>query len=133
MKIVFDTNTVVSALLFNNGQLSWLRHHWQRSNVTLLASEATVNELIRVLAYSKFQLEPDEIEILLADFIPSVTVTDVVARKGNPLCRDADDQMFVDLAISGKADLLVTGDKALLAMSLHCEIITPREFRDRTI
>jgi len=130
VKIVFDINTVVSALLFNNGQLSWLRHYWRRSNVTSLASETTVNELIRVLAYSKFQLEPDEIEILLADFIPYVTVIDVVARKSNPLCRDADDQMFVDLAISGKADLLVTGDKALLAMSLHCEIITPREFSD---
>ena len=73
---------------------------------------------------------PNEIEILLADFIPYVTVIDVVAGKSNPLCRDADDQKFVDLAISGKADLLVTGDKALLAMSLHCEIITPREFRD---
>jgi len=130
VKVVFDTNTIVSALLFTIGQLSWLRHYWSIRNVTSLASKATVDELIRVLAYPKFQLEVDEINILLAEYIPYATVVKVIARKNNPRCRDPGDQIFVDLAISGSADILVTGDKALLAMSLPCKIITPRQFKE---
>jgi putative PIN family toxin of toxin-antitoxin system len=130
VKVVFDTNTIVSALLFTKGQLSWLRHYWSIQNITSLASNATVDELIRVLAYPKFQLEADEINILLAEFVPYVTVVKVTARKNNPRCRDPGDQIFVDLAISGSADVLVTGDKALLAMNLPCKIITPREFKE---
>ena len=130
MKVVSDTNTIVSALLFTNGQLAWLRHYWSIQNVISLASKSTVDELIRVLAYPKFQLEVDEINILLAEFIPYVTVVKVTARKNNPRCRDPGDQIFVDLAMSGGADVLVTGDKALLAMSLPCKIITPREFKE---
>jgi putative PIN family toxin of toxin-antitoxin system len=130
VKVVFDTNTIVSALLFSSGQLSWLRHYWSIQHVTSLASKATVDELIRVLAYPKFQLEPDGINILLAEHIPTVTEVEVTAVKHNPRCRDTDDQIFVDLAISGNADVLVTGDKALLAMSLACKIITPRKFKE---
>jgi len=127
--VVLDTNAVVSALLFSQGQLSWLRHFWQGSDVSVLSSKATIDELIRVLAYPKFELDREEINALLADFLPYVIAVDVAPTKSNPMCRDPDDQIFVDLAISGKANYLVTGDKALLEMKLYCEVITPREMK----
>lgn len=89
-----------------------------------------MDELIKVLAYPKFQLSEEEIEILLGDFLPHVEAVRVVRRKNNPVCEDPDDQIFVDLAISGHADALVTGDKALLKMELPCPVFNPAEFRE---
>ena len=116
MRVVFDTNTVVSALLFNHGRLSWLRYHWRREDIVALASKATTDELIRVFAYPKFQLSRAAIESLLAEYLPHVHAISVSSRRKSPKCRDPYDQMFVDLAIQGQADVLVSGDRDLLSM-----------------
>jgi len=55
MRVVFDTNTVISALLFG-GSLGWLVAHWQNELVTPLVSRETAQELLRVLGYPKFGL-----------------------------------------------------------------------------
>ena len=48
MRVVFDTNTVISALLFR-GAASWLLEHWQRDEVTPLLNHQTAHELLQVL------------------------------------------------------------------------------------
>lgn len=131
MRVVFDTNTVVSALLFGHGQLSWLRDHWRSDNVAALVSRPTVDELIRVLAYPKFDLDKIEIEALLADYLPFTEAVAVSPRTQSPQCRDIDDQMFVDLAIQGRADVLVTGDQALLAMDIGVVIEQAADYKRR--
>ena len=131
MRVVFDTNTVVSALLFGHGQLSWLRDHWRSDNVAALVSRPTVDELIRVLAYPKFDLDKIEIEALLADYLPFTEAVAVSPRTQSPQCRDIDDQMFVDLAIQGRADVLVTGDQALLAMDIGMVIEQAADYKRR--
>ena len=131
MRVVFDTNTVVSALLFGHGQLSWLRDHWRSDNVAALVSRPTVDELIRVLAYPKFDLDKIEIEALLADYLPFTEAVAVSPRTQSPPCRDIDDQMFVDLAIQGRADVLVTGDQALLAMDIGVVIEQAADYKRR--
>jgi putative PIN family toxin of toxin-antitoxin system len=131
VRVVFDTNTVVSALLFERGRLGWLRTHWQRDDVIALVSRATVDELIRVLTYPKFQLDKADIEALLADYLPYTEPVDVTPRKGSPRCADADDQMFVDLAIAGRAEVLVTGDRALLKMDFATATEDAESYRKR--
>ena len=131
MRVVFDTNTVVSALLFGHGQLSWLRDHWRSGEVTIPVSRPTIDELIRVLAYPKFSLNKIEIEALLADYLPFTTTVTVPPQSQSPKCSDINDQMFVDLAIHGKADILVMGDRALLAMEIGLTIERAAEYRQR--
>jgi len=131
VRLVFDTNTVLSALLFGHGQLSWLRDHWRSNDVITLVSRPTVDELIRVLAYPKFDLDKVEIEALLADYLPFTEVVLVSSQAQSPQCRDSDDQMFVDLAIQGQADVLVTGDRALLAMDFGVAIENAANYRRR--
>ena len=131
MRVVFDTNTVISALLFGHGQLSWLREHWRSNDVVSLVSRPTVAEFIRVLAYPKFDLDKAEIEALLADYLPFTEAVTVSSRAQSTKCRDIDDQMFVDLAIQGQADILVTGDRALLAMNFGVAIEKPADYRRR--
>lgn len=116
LRVVFDTNVVVSALRFQAGHLAWLRAHWASRVVRVLGSRATVDEVIAVLAYPKFELTPADVTALLAEFVPYVEVVAVKHFPDAPKCRDADDQKFIDLALGGGADVLVTGDKDLLAL-----------------
>lgn len=68
-RVVFDTTTVVSALLFASGRLAWLREHWREEKCTPLLSRATAEELTRVLGYPKFRLSQDARRELLAEYL----------------------------------------------------------------
>ena len=116
--MVLDTNLVLSALIFSKGRFAELRSAWQRGLCVPLASTATATELIRVLAYPKFKLSASDQEELLADYLPHCRSVRIPARLPKlPQCRDANDQLFLDLAAAGKADFLVTGGKDLLVLA----------------
>ena len=133
MRVVCDTNVVVSALLFAEGSLSWLRQGWRDGLITPLVAETTVRELMTVLAYPKFKLTPEDIETLLGDYLPfGQSIHPLPQPADAPRCRDPHGQIFVDLAVAGAADCLVTGDRDLLALDglLPCAVVTPAAFRD---
>jgi len=131
-RVVFDTNVVLSALLFPAGRLAWLRQHWREAGAVALISPATARELTRVLGYSKFRLSEQYRMELLAMYIPYCESLDLV-NKCPVECRDPKDQSLLDLAHVGKADLLVTGDKDLLALAGQTEFVieTPEDHRKR--
>jgi len=131
-RVVFDTSAVVSALLFPAGQLAWLRRHWHESDCLPLVSSPTAAELVRVLAYPKFQLTSADRDELLADYLPWCEVVEVTASCAST-CRDPRDQPFLDLAHCGRAQSLVTGDQDLLALAGHTAfaIESPETYRRR--
>ncbi len=131
-RVVFDTTTVVSALLFVNDRLAWLRQHWRERGCVPLISRATAAELTRVLRYPKFGLSTDDARELLADYLPYCEVVEPAERCAS-LCRDADDQMFLDLAQSGRTDLLISGDQDLLTLAGETTFLieSPEEYRTR--
>ena len=113
MRVVFDTNTIVSALLFR-GVASWLVGHWQSGEVTLMVSRETARELLRVLAYPKFGLSPAQAEAVATRYLRHAERVECAGEDTSlPLCRDPNDQMFIRLALTGRADLLASGDKDL--------------------
>lgn len=117
LRVVLDTNIVLSALVFGNGRLAWMRHAWQRQQLQPLVCRDTAAELLRVLAYPKFRLSALEQQELLGDFLPyAEAVTLPTPWPDLPVCRDAKDQAFLVLAHVSDADALVTGDADLLAM-----------------
>lgn len=126
LRVVIDTNLVLSALVFG-GKVASLRYGWQTNLLIPLISKVTVTELIRVLAYPKFKLTASEQEDLLGDYLPyAETVTMPSPLPMIPQCRDSFDEPFLLLAKVGKADYLVTGDKDLLCLEgdFCCPIIT---------
>jgi uncharacterized protein len=131
-RVVFDTNTVVSTLVFTASRLAWLRKHWQDGACVPLISKATVTELLRVLAYSKFRLTAERSLELQSDYLPYCQIVELIERS-RVTCRDSQDQHFLDLAQSGKAEILVTGDFDLLALRGRTDfaIETPEEYRQR--
>ncbi|MCE9640312.1 MAG: putative toxin-antitoxin system toxin component, PIN family [Betaproteobacteria bacterium] len=135
LRVVLDTNAVVSALAFERGAMVWLRHAWQQHLYTPLIDTQSAGELVRVLSYPKLTLDEQKIRDLLSDYLP---YAEVVKPRGSrraslPACRDPDDQKFLDLAARGNAHVLVTGDKALLELTgkVRFEIETPASFRKR--
>lgn len=131
-RIVADTNVVVSALVFEHGRLTWLRHAWTVGDCRPLISRATAAEIVRVLAYPKFALAADEVEALLGDFLPFTELVAVEPASHEwPGLGDPDDRIFLDLALTGRAEFLVTGDRALLTTAVPSafRIVTPEQFR----
>jgi len=116
-RVVLDTNVVLSALLFSEGRLAWIRRAWQHAHIQPLVCKETVNELLRVLAYPKFKLTDAEQQNLLQDFLPYAEVVRLSQPwPVLPACRDKKDQVFLVLAHEGRAQVLITGDHDILAM-----------------
>jgi putative PIN family toxin of toxin-antitoxin system len=122
VRVVLDTNVVLSALVFRGGAAGQVRQAWQRGLVLPLASTATVQELVRVLAYPKFRLSQAEQDELLADYLPCAETVRIPNPPPTvPECRDALDLSFLHLAVAGKAQVLVSGDRDLLVIATEFE------------
>ncbi len=129
-RVVLDTNVVLSALLFTRGRLARVRLAWQQAIFHPLVSKATAAELMRVLTYPKFRLAAEEQRELLADYLPYCTSIVVPTKPPRtPPCRDPFDVPFLQLAVVGRADYLVTGDKDLLRLTgrVRCPIVKAAE------
>jgi uncharacterized protein len=128
-RYVFDTGVIVSALLFENS-IPGQALHAALVRGELLASTATFGELSEVLSRKKFDryVTRDERSQFLVKFLLAV----VLVEPGDVIqvCRDPDDDKLLELAASGRATCLVTGDDDLL--SLHpfrdIPIQTPAQF-----
>ena len=88
-----------------------------------MVSKETASELIRALSYPKFKLSPADQQELLADYLPyCLTVKVPELPPEAPICWDPADIPFLQLALAGNADYLVTGvqDLLVLAESFVC-------------
>ncbi len=109
---------MLSALVFGGGNSARVRRAWMAGTFTPLVSTATAQELVRVLAYPKFRLTPADQRELLADYLPYGTTVRIPNPPPNvPECRDPFDVLFLHLTVVGKAKMLVTGDRDLLALA----------------
>ena len=115
MRVVVDTNVFVSAAL-KDKSFPALALHVVGERGTLLKSAATERQLFEVLARPQLaalidRASIDHINKLMAAAEP-VTITDRIVA-----CRDATDDKFLELAVNGKADVIVSGDADLLVLN----------------
>ena len=135
LPVVLDSNVLLSALVFAGGTLGRIRSLWTAGKILPYASKETIQELIGLLANKKFKLNSADQESLLADYLPFVQIATQSSNFKEislPICRDLNDQMFLELALASKADFLVTGDQDLLVLAtapnLPFRILKPVEF-----
>ena len=132
MRIVLDTNVLVSGLINPIGLPSQLVQRWEEAEFTLVTSVEQIAELARVLQYPKLSkfIRPDQTKRLvtnlaaLADVainLPVITIADDLA-----------DNQILATALAGGASHLVTGDKRhLLDLKVSgLAILTPRQLLD---
>ncbi len=131
-RVVLDTNVAVSALVFRDGRLAWLREAWESGRIVPVVSAETISELVRVLGYPKLKLTEDEAKNLLAAYMEHAEAARTARRAPRiPECRDEDDRMFLRLAYAARVDALVTGDDDLLVVAPRSRIaiVTPEALR----
>ena len=135
LRVVLDTNVVLSALLFKSGRVSRVFDLVRAGRIIPLVSKETAGEWVRVLAYPKFALTPQEQRVVLESFLQFAEVVVPGSVRNVPECRDPHDVPFLILAIKGKADYLVTGDRDLLEVTgdVPCPIITPERLLELAV
>lgn len=132
IKIVLDTNVLMSELFWSGAPASLLLAI-ASGHFKLLASEEIINEYNAIFERmgKKFGVTDDQktlfrLIIQAAHLISSST-------EAVPLCRDKNDQMFLDVGVSGDASYIISGDKDLLDMEWFPggRILTPKAFIGR--
>jgi putative PIN family toxin of toxin-antitoxin system len=131
VRLVVDTNILISALLVEASLSAHLIVLWRQGRFDLLTSAEQLDELMRVTRYPKIRArlapalagrlinELRDIASVLKN-LPTVTV-----------CQDPYDNYLLSMAVAGSADFLVTGDKRdLLGLKLHegSKIVSVRDF-----
>ena len=127
-KAIFDTNVLISGYLWK-GLPRRAIDKVRGGEWIHLVSEATIEELIRVLAYAKFGLKPGEIEPIVRDLMAISEYVEV--RSQIDLVKaDPTDNIFLNLATDGQADVIVSGDHHLLDLKEFNDIpiISVRKF-----
>jgi putative PIN family toxin of toxin-antitoxin system len=123
---------VISALLFS-GTAARLVPLWQSRRITVLISREILTEYLRVFAYPKFQLSDQEIRPLIEEELLPFVETIRVRRRLAVVRRDPDDDTFLECAVAGRAQYLVTGDRDLreLGSFRGTTILSAGEFLER--
>ena len=116
-RFIFDTNVIVSAVLRPQSQPNVALKKAQKLG-TLLVSPNTWLELESVLSRPKFNryITLEERQKFLLDFSQTVELilTDSFSTKE---CRDPKDNQYLELAVNGQAECLITGDQDLLILN----------------
>lgn len=132
MRVVIDTGVLVSGLIRPRGTTGEVLLALRDGKFTVLYSNETVMEIIDVLGRDKFRLKyhilPDDISALIN--LIRLRGEVVVPKQRVADCRDPKDDKFLDVALSGDADRIVSGDLDLLSMNPYRSIpvVTPAEF-----
>ena len=129
MKVVFDTNILVSALVFPGGRAEAALLRIIEEKDRLLVSRPLVTELLDVLA-RKFERDAEELA-RIAVFIDSVSLT-VRPRRRLRVLKDEPDNRVLECAVAGKAEAIITGDKALLELRAYSgvSVLSLRDYLD---
>lgn len=128
--VVIDTNVMLSAYL--GGSLEAIIVAWRAGKFALIVSNQVVSEYLDVLSRPKFKIAHDELDdfaaliLSKAEFVlPEKSIYAVTA--------DPSDNKFIEAAVAGQADYIVSGDKHLLDLKEFqgIAILTPRIFLDQ--
>jgi uncharacterized protein len=128
-RLVLDTNVLISAAL-RNGSLPHRTLLKARMEARLLASDETLAEFREVLLRNKFDRDVDRAfrEGLVQEYARLCTLVPIPTHIH--VCRDPRDDKFLEVAVHGRADAIVTGDVDLLAPNpfRRIAILTPASY-----
>ncbi len=132
VKVVLDTNIVVSAQLNNLGLEFELYNMAISQHLILLASESILNEYLEVLTRAKFRFDKAKIETLISQVRENaILITPQLVVNASA---DEDDNRFLECAEAGQADYLITGNLRHFPETWKStRIVNARTFHDLVI
>lgn len=124
MRAVLVTNVLISATLIRDGTEDRILRAWQRDAFDLVLSPQILDEMGRALFYEKLQkarwMTEEEVASLVRSLAREAVI--VAGRVRVKVSRDPDDDKFLEAAIEGQAQYVVTGDKDLLGLKVYRDI-----------
>ncbi|MBI5353701.1 MAG: putative toxin-antitoxin system toxin component, PIN family [Chloroflexi bacterium] len=128
-RVVLDTNILVSMAL--GGEVGKVNDEWKAEKFLLIVSDEIVSEYLDVLQRPKLHLKPYTIAVIMGRIYRKAEFVAPTERTPN-IQPDPKDDKFLEAAIAGKVDIIVSGDKHLLDLKefRSIPIITGREFLD---
>ena len=119
MRAVVDTNILVRALIMPQGTVGPVLLRLRRGEYTLLYAHPLLEELIDVLnrprIRHKYSLTEDDIQVVVSLIL--LRGEAVAPEQRITACRDPSDDKFLEVAVTGKADIIVSGDQDLLVLN----------------
>ena len=134
-KVVLDTNTLISGILWDGNEARVIEEA-ENNKVQLFISQKLLQELEGVLKREKFtrKLEGKEstVEQVVAKIALIATLIEP-AKKINIIKDDPDDNRVLECAVTAKADVIISGDKHLLKLQTYSgiDIMSDRDFLSR--
>lgn len=131
MRAILDTNVLISGIFFS-GVPSEILSAWRDAKIELIISPEILQEYRRV----GNEMEKKFPGVEVAPFLELVAIEATMVESKpftEAVCTDPDDDKFLACALSSKAKVICSGDKALLKTSGYrgIEVLTPRNFADR--
>jgi len=135
-RLVLDTNVCLDLFVYRDQRWQRLLQSMENGEVACVTREDCRTEWTLVLEYSRFALDDRAKQSALDDFDRLILMTDTYqpSEMTLPVCKDRDDQKFLELAAASGAHYLVSKDKALLKLARRVrklglfEITTPEQW-----
>lgn len=130
LRVVLDTNVIISALATPQGVSGRIFNYWQDRMFDLVMSEYILDETRRILI-TKFKMQQSLVHKRLQVFSSLATMVNPAPVSIEGL--DENDWPIIGTAVAGRAYILVTGDQQILALHSYRQIpiVTPRSFLDQ--
>ena len=124
LRIVLDTNILVSAIIAKGKPRDLVRLAIQRRYL-LIKSKETIEEFVEVLQRPKFKMTRNEV-VKAKNVLVKTGKTIKLTSKRRVIEEDPDDDIFLNTALDGNADYIVSGDPHLLGLAKYksIEIVT---------
>lgn len=128
MRIILDTNVFISGIFFS-GPPSQILKAWENQSFQIVLSQQILDEYQRVA-------EDLSLKFPVVDISPIIELITIYGQFTDTqgvniaICEDPDDDKFIECAIAGKCDIIVSGDRHLLKLAEYkgVKILKPRDF-----
>jgi len=134
MRVVLDTNVLLSALLSPHGSLDAIYRAWQKGRFDLVTSTTQIDELRRASRYPKFKdvLQPHRVGTMINNMRRAIVLDTLQPLPDGIEANDPNDTFLLAMTLGSEADYLVTGDHRaglLQRGGIGCaRIVTPTVF-----
>ena len=133
MRVVLDTNVIVSAAISPASPPARIHAAWEQGMFELLVSSALLAEYRRALGYERVRerhrKEDNELDALVRDYAMAAVLVEP-EHTLSIITADPDDKRVLECAVAGIASYIVSGDRHLLTLGIYQEIpiLSPRTF-----
>ncbi|MSP11619.1 MAG: putative toxin-antitoxin system toxin component, PIN family [Chloroflexi bacterium] len=133
MRLVVDTNVLVSALLVKEGKPGQILKQIDEGRYTLLLTEEIVREVEDVLRRPRIRRRYPITDAEISSYLDRLRKNAIFQASGvivNVVTEDPDDDKFPALALAGQADCIISGDFHMVRLQVYesIPILTPAQF-----